>query len=457
MSAPTPVPPPYYQRPRSIFGPLVLITLGVLFLLGTTGVIEWDKLHGGLARYWPLLLILWGVAKLIEHFWARHRGEPTPRLGAGGIVFLVFFIMIAGGFTATKDWDFTKLWDWNCETDFDPFDSHYDFTETSTPSLTGVTETRVLCDRCNVTVTPSQDNQVHVLARKTIRTRSQDAANQLNESNHVKFTQQGSVWVADLTGNGSGRIRFNLDLQLPRALSVSLTAHRGNLSISQRDAPVDLGTDCGSIAIDQVKGNAVARLGNGSITAKNVTGNVQVEGSVNDGTIAAVSGALDFNAGFDGNIQISNIGGHLRFKSKRTELELAKLDGEMNFGQGELRAKSAAGPVRLTTRSNEIRFENVSGGIEVENRNRIVHLRPAAPLGNIDITNSDAGIELELPSDASFTLDAESKDGNIDVTDFPPLTVDNTRRDASVRGTVGHGGPEIRLRTRHGTIEIRKQ
>ena len=40
-----------------------------------------------MVHYWPLLLIVWGVAKLLEHVWARQHGEPTPRLGAGGIVF----------------------------------------------------------------------------------------------------------------------------------------------------------------------------------------------------------------------------------------------------------------------------------------------------------------------------------------------------------------------------------
>ena len=58
MSAPNPVPPPYYHRPRSIFGPLVLITLGVFFLLRTSNLIPGEKLHYWFANYWPVLLIL---------------------------------------------------------------------------------------------------------------------------------------------------------------------------------------------------------------------------------------------------------------------------------------------------------------------------------------------------------------------------------------------------------------
>ena len=56
MSAPPQV--PYYRpRPRSIVGPLVLITIGVLFLLRTTGVISFQSFRNWMVQYWPLLLI----------------------------------------------------------------------------------------------------------------------------------------------------------------------------------------------------------------------------------------------------------------------------------------------------------------------------------------------------------------------------------------------------------------
>jgi hypothetical protein len=42
------------------------------------------------------------------------------------------------------------------------------------------------------------------------------------------------------------------------------------------------------------------------------------------------------------------------------------------------------------------------------------------------------------------------------VNDFS-VSVDNQRKDASARATIGKGGPDIRLRTDRGTIQIRKQ
>src|SRR5579859_1326338 len=442
MSSPTQ--PPYYRpRPRSIVGPLVLITIGVLFLLRTTGLISFQAFRGWMVHYWPLLLILWGVAKLLEHIWARQRGEPTPRLGAGGIVLLVFFIMFGTAFTSTANWNWRGIGD---EMGADPdwgnwFGQHYDFTDNFSQPLAGGSEIKILSARGDINVTASDDNQVHAVVRKSVRSDSQENANRLNDSTRPKFIQQGNVWLLDLTSGDFEKARFDLDLQLPRQLTLSMATRRGNLSVSQREGNVDLSTDRGNLSAEDVKGAASLHLRHGSVNAKTITGNVQVDGEVEDGSVSDVTGTLDFNAGYNGNVQLSHIGQTLHFKSVRTDFQLAKLDGEISMGHGDIRATAIAGPVKLSTRSNEVHFEDVSGEVEVENRNGIVSIRPKTPLGNIDVNNERGGIELELPQETGFRLDAESKDGTIDVNDFN-ISVDNQRRDATARATVGKGGPD---------------
>jgi DUF4097 and DUF4098 domain-containing protein YvlB len=294
------------------------------------------------------------------------------------------------------------------------------------------------------------------VVHKSLRGDSQDQANRLNETTHPKFTQQGNIWLLDLTSGDFENGRFDLDLQLPPKIALAISTRRGSVSVSQREGNVDLSTDRGSLTADNVKGSAVLHLRSGSVNVKEVTGSVQVDGEVEDGNISDVAGTLDFNAGYNGTIQLAHIGQRLHFKSVRTDLQLAKLDGEISMGHGDLRASSVAGPVKLSTRSNEVHLEDVSGAVDIENRNGLVEIRPKAPLGSIDVNNVHGGIQLDLPDDASFRLDAQSKSGNIDVSDFS-VSVDNNSRDATARGTVGKGGPDIRLRSDRGTIQIRKQ
>jgi DUF4097 and DUF4098 domain-containing protein YvlB len=458
MSTPSQV-PQYQPRPRSIFGPLVLITIGVLFLLRSTGLVSFQTFRS-MSRFWPVLLIVWGVAKLVEHLWAVNRGLPTPRMGAGAIVFLVFFIMFGMGAWETRDWNWGSL-----RTDFGWGDdwgwyNRYDFTEDFTQALQGVSTIKVLSARGDMSVTASDDNQAHVTMHKFLRSDSQESANRLNETMRPRFTQQGSTWVLDLTSGEMGNARFDLDLQLPRGAAVSLaTQHDGNLSVSQRTGDVELSARNGNATVEQVKGNATVHLRHGAVTVKGVTGDVQLEGGFTDGEVSDVSGKLDFDAGrsgYSGTIQLARISQSLHFRSIRTDLRLNKLEGEMTMGDGNLRGNSVSGPIRLTTSSNDVHLEDVSGEISVENSNRVVEIRAKAPLGNIEVSNRHGGIELDLPDNAGFRLDAQSRDGNIDVAGFS-INVDNSRHDATASGTVGKGGPDIRLRADRGTIQVRKQ
>jgi DUF4097 and DUF4098 domain-containing protein YvlB len=457
MSAPSQV--PYYRpRPRSIVGPLVLITIGVLFLLRTTGVISFQALRHWMVRYWPLLLIFWGVAKLLEYVWARQHGEPAPRLGAGSVVLVVFLIMFGTGVTRTADWNWSGIGDQIVVDDDwgNVFGNHYDFTENFAQPLTGGSEIKILSAQGDITVTASDDNQVHAVVHKSVRTDSQENANRLNDSTHPRFIQQGNLWLLDLTSGDFEKTRFDLDLQVPKQLALSLATRRGNLSVSQREGNVDLSTDHGNLSAENVKGVTSLHLRHGSANVKTVIGNVQVDGEVEDGSVSDVTGTLEFNASYNGNVQLSHIGQRLHFKSVRTDFQLAKLDGEISMGHGDIRGTALAGPVKLDTRSNEVHFDEVSGAVEVQDRNGLVSIRPKAPLGNIDVNSVRGGIEIELPPEAGFRLDAESRDGTIDVSDFN-INVDNQRRDAIARATIGKGGPDIRLRTDRGTIQIRKQ
>ena len=73
----SPIMPPTPRPPhRSIAGPVVLILMGILFLMGTMGILDIHHLGWLFARYWPALLILWGIIKVLEHEQAKRAGQP---------------------------------------------------------------------------------------------------------------------------------------------------------------------------------------------------------------------------------------------------------------------------------------------------------------------------------------------------------------------------------------------
>jgi hypothetical protein len=60
------MPDGYPRRRRSITGALILITLGLIFLYANLRP-EFDP-WSILARYWPLLLIFWGIGRIVDYF-----------------------------------------------------------------------------------------------------------------------------------------------------------------------------------------------------------------------------------------------------------------------------------------------------------------------------------------------------------------------------------------------------
>ena len=77
------------MRRHSLVGPLLLILIGALFLLRNIRP-EWATFEL-IARYWPFLLIAWGVLRLVEILYWRISSKPLParglRIRAGGIEF----------------------------------------------------------------------------------------------------------------------------------------------------------------------------------------------------------------------------------------------------------------------------------------------------------------------------------------------------------------------------------
>lgn len=102
--APPPVPPivpvPPRRPRRSFAGPLVLIALGVIFLLGNLHMISRYQIVIWFAHYWPVLLIFWGVVKLIEHYQAQREGTRASGIGAGGVLLIVLIVVF--GLIATQ-------------------------------------------------------------------------------------------------------------------------------------------------------------------------------------------------------------------------------------------------------------------------------------------------------------------------------------------------------------------
>lgn len=446
-----------YYYPRSLFGPLLIAALGVVFLLRNLGVLSWQAVGWWFSQYWPVLIIIWGVVKFIEYLWARHHERPAPGLGAGGVVLLIFLIIT--GLIASKasgvNWSaLGDEFDIPAGNDWGIFGNQYEFTQDFSQPVTAATQVKVLGAHGNITLSASPDDQAHVFVHKYIRSHSQDEANKLNGNTHSKFEQQGGVLVLDMVSGSFGDARIDLDLQLPRRMPATISTRHGDIRVSERDGNVDLDSSHGDIDAEDIRGDVSLRLRRGDASVKNITGNVVVDGTVGDSRVSDVTGTLTFTGSYTGDVQLSHVSKQVHFSSIRTDLQLAKLDGDLSMDRGDFKANAIAGPFRLNTQVKDVHVEDITGDVHIEDTRGDIEVHTKTPVGSVEISNSAGEINISLPEQAGFQVDAQSTGGEIQ-SDFQ-LSINNGAGIATASGVVGKGGPQVRLKTNRGTIQIKK-
>src|SRR5581483_4071804 len=314
MASPIQAPPSPPQPRRSMFGPILLIALGVLFLLGTMGVLHWNHLGRWFAHYWPVILIFAGVVKLLEYQSAQRAGYRPRGLGAGTIFLLIVFVVI--GLAATQaarfNWDAVRD---NIDIDngdFELFGHTYNYDDQLDQPFPGHASLRINSERGAINLSTSDDEHIHVVIHKRVS--------------------------ADTQGAGEHRVATDMDVSIPRKADVIIVAKHGNVNIMGRDGVVDLTSARGDISMSDVNGKVNLNLDHSSARVSQVTGDISVEGHANEVSFEDVKGSVRLNGEFMESIKIARVTGIVGFKSSRTDLEFANLKGDLDLDSGDLRA-----------------------------------------------------------------------------------------------------------------------
>lgn len=461
-------PVPRVPRRRSFAGPIVLITLGIIFLLGNVGMLSWPRIFYWFAHYWPVLLIIWGVVKLVEYLQAQRAGYASQGIGAGGVfllLFIVFFGMIA---TVAARHDWSQMRDGISINDNDVFSffgNAYNFQEAVEQPFTAGSKVEVNNDRGDISIVAWDEPRIKVVADKRVTANNENEAQRIHERVKPTITAAGrviTVSAAGVTGGDnspwSPSLRSNLQIFVPRKADLKLQTRHGAVTVDAREGQIEVNASHGSVTLRDIKGSARVNLSHGDLRVETLTGDLTAEGRVDDTVIADVSGTVSLTGDFFGETRLARIAKGVRFSSSRTEMETGKVEGELRMDSGDLRASDLAG-LKIHTRSKDIHLENVSGNVEVSTKNASVELHAdKSSLGNISINNDRGPIQVYLPDGAAVMVQASTRGGDID-TDFDQLKVETAGREAKVSGTIGTPGSRaarVQLATEHGDIEIRK-
>ncbi len=445
---------------QSIFGGLLLILVGILFLL----IRHYPQLGiGHLVRlYWPVILIVWGIAKLIDNFSARQSGDESPPWLSGGEIALIILLFVA----VTGMWGIGRIRDQLGDTD--SFTWNDMWMKKGVPVSEDVPPVPVKANssisvntpRGDVTVFADEDTDLRIVATKTVSSVSDAESSKRASEIKINVTPVNGGFRVEPSGISGDRThtRVDLEVHLPKQVSVTAQTDSGDLTITGISGAVTAVSLSGDIAIHDVGSDVTAKMQNGDVRIAQVHGDVGLSGKGNGVELSDVTGNATIDGEFFGPIQISNIAQTTQFNSSRTDLTILKMHGRLDLDSDSLQISDVDGSIKLKTHDKSIEIENAAGRIDVNNAHADVSISlKKPPTDDITVENDSGGIDLALPAKSSFEISAASRSGEIDTEfDDASLNRETSGETKKLDGKVGSRGPKITLDTTYGTINVRK-
>jgi len=120
---------------------------------------------------------------------------------------------------------------------------------------------------------------------------------------------------------------------------------------------------------------------------------------------------------------------------------------------GHIEVADVAGSMKLDTTNGRIEVARCRGAIDAETTNGGIHAELLSVAGGrpMHFETTNGRISVRVPRNLAASIDAATTNGGIS-TELPVASTSTHRH--SLRGTMNGGGPELKLRTTNGPIEI---
>jgi hypothetical protein len=160
----------------------------------------------------------------------------------------------------------------------------------------------------------------------------------------------------------------------------------------------------------------------------------------------------------NGAIAIERAGAEVSAATGNGEIKIGETTGRVDAstGNGDVQVAGANGPVNVSTGNGRVYVRTARGSVDASTGNGDIDVSiKSLPIDtDMKFSSGSGGIHIGLPSEFNGRIDATTGNGTLR-SEFDIAIVG--RLDAHhVRGTIGSGGPLLRLVTGNGVIELQK-
>jgi hypothetical protein len=441
------------QTRGSILGGVLLILLGVLFLFA-----RWNpdlRIWQVFWHYWPVLIILWGFAKLFDHLSAQQEGRARPPLisGSEAALLVLVILVIAGMGLYSRIKERNPDLDINLNMFHEQASQNVDVPVKKIPAGSHVTLTT---QRGNITCHAGDSDELHVDASLTASEGNESAAQDRLKTVKVVIEQNRDGYTVHPVNQDDGSsVTADLDVTVPKNVSITANSNHGDITISGISGNASATTLHGTVDIHNTGADASAEMSKGDVRVNDVGGSVRLTGRGDEVDISDVAGDTTIEGEFFGPVVVRNVTKTTHYVSQKADLTLEHLTGRLELDSGDIEISDVAGFAKLRTSNKDLDIENVAGRLEISDVHgdiKVGYAKP--PREEIIITNESGGVDLTLPAKSNFQISASSRGGDVQ-TDFEGSS-DSGGDTPRFNAKIGTGVPKIQITTTYGTITLHK-
>lgn len=251
---------------------------------------------------------------------------------------------------------------------------------------------------------------------------------------------------------------------------VNVRTSGGALNLTNITGPVDGNTSGGAINVERVTGQLNVRTSGGSLNLTAIGGDVQAATSGGSVSINDVQGRVMARTS-GGDMDLRAIANNVMAETSGGDIELVDIGGsaEARTSGGDIEGRTLRGAVDVATSAGDIELDDVRAGVRA--RTSVGDIEVEMTIQNFDVdyatqlTTSHGDITITLPPNLPASIEAEVQtvgrgwDRDDILSDFPlSRTTPDDTGSSTLRssGDINGGGPSIELRTRGGSIEVRR-
>jgi DUF4097 and DUF4098 domain-containing protein YvlB len=213
-----------------------------------------------------------------------------------------------------------------------------------------------------------------------------------------------------LFGRGA---RIDYQIVVPRATLADIASRSGRVEVEMISGPLDIQSSSGSVAASEIGSAVSIAARSGSVRAERIEGALSVESR-------------------SGRLQVRDCRGNATVAAR----------------SGSVQIEDIAGDLRVETRSGSNQISNVQGALHLRSMSGSV--RYEGPVNkNFDIEVFSGSVGIAVDPSSVFFLDAETMSGAV-ASDLPV-------REGDRRPAAGASGPTLRVRTKSGSVGIRRR